>query len=269
MKTFYSSRLRTFLAMIILASATVSSSMAAPVVKDWKTVRIGIDSFNPPFSSIDPDQGPNGFDVAMARTLCERIKARCDFVPAARGALLGDLMARRSDAVIASMAITDERRKTVDFTDKYYTITGRFAVSRTSGIADVSTEKMRGKAIGAAEGSPFATYVTEVYGAKGAIVKLYRTDSEAEADLRAGRLAVVFGSAIRLYRWFDEGTSGQCCRFVGPEIRSPKVLGEGAGIAIRKEDGDLRELFNRAIADILRDGTYEKVNAMYFNFLIY
>jgi polar amino acid transport system substrate-binding protein len=249
--------------------SSTERAIAAPAAKDWKTVRIGIDGFNPPFSSIDPDQGPAGFDVAIAKALCDRIKARCDFVPAARGALLGDLQTRRSDAVVASLAITDERRKTVDFTDKYYTLTARFAVARTSGLTDVSIDTLRGKMIGAVEGSTFATYLTDIYGAKGAIIKLYHTDAEAESDLRSGHVSAVFGSSIQLYRWFEDGPGGRCCRFVGPEIRSPKILGDGAGIAIRKEDGDLRELFNKALADILRDGTYEKINAMYFNFLIY
>jgi polar amino acid transport system substrate-binding protein len=142
-------------------------------------------------------------------------------------------------------------------------------ISRTSALTAISPEALRGKSVGAIEGTQYATYLADVYAPKGATVKLYRTEADARTDLRDGNIAALFGGAIRLYRWLDEGASGRCCRFLGPSVRSPKILGEGAGIAIRKEDGDLREMFNRALADILRDGTYDKINAMYFNFLIY
>ena len=262
-------RLIRFGAMACIAGLLAVPSLAAPPLKDWRTVRIGIDSANPPFSSVSPDQVPSGFDVAIAKALCDHMKVTCIFVPEARDALLPALLLRRSDAVVSSVLITEDGKKAVDFTDKYYSMAARFAVTTASGLTDISPDAMQSKSVGAVQGSRFAVYLTEVYAPKGAIVKLYKTEAEAFADMRDGRLNALLGGAIRLYRWFDEGTGGRCCRFAGPDIRNLKYLGEGAGIAIRKEDGELRDMFNKALADILRDGTYEKVNAGYFNFLVY
>ncbi len=255
--------------VVLAIGGGAAPTRAAPLVRDWKTVRIGIDTFDPPFSTIDPEQGPAGFDVAIAKTLCDRMKVHCEFVPATRDALVADLLARRSDAVVASLPMTDDLRRTVDFTDRYHSSSGRFVTTAIGGLTDTSPESLRNKAVGALAGSRFATYLNDAYGPHGTIVKLYKTETEAYADLREGRISAYFGSAIRLYHWFSDGTGGRCCRFVGPDVRNPHALGNGAGIAVRKEDGDLRDMFNKALADILRDGTYEKVNAAYFTFLIY
>jgi polar amino acid transport system substrate-binding protein len=257
------SRLPAALVVSIVATAVLLiATVGAAEARDWRMVRIGIDRSNPPFSSLDSDQVPAGFDVAIAQALCDRMKVTCQFVADARDALIPDLIAHKTDAVVASLVITEELKKTVDFTDKYYTISARFVTSVTSGLTDNSADAMHGKTVGAVAGSRYAAYLTEVYAPKGVAVKLYRTEAE-------GRIAAILASPFGLYHWFETGSGGRCCAFLGPDVRSIRYFGEGAGIAIRREDGDLRDMFNRALADTLRDGTYEKINAMYFNFLVY
>jgi polar amino acid transport system substrate-binding protein len=253
----------------VIVSGPDTLTAAPAQTREWKTVRIGIDTANQPFSSIDPSLVPSGFDVSIARALCDRMKVKCDFVAATRAALVPDLLARKTDAVVASLAITEDSRKLIEFTDRYEALAARFVTGRTTAVTTVAPETMQGKTIGARVGSRYAAYLAEAFASKGVTIKLFNTDAEAEAELAGGRISAVLGGAVELYRWFEAGSGGRCCRFVAQEVRAPKTLGDGAGIGVRKEDGELRGMFNKALADILRDGTYEKINAGYFNFLIY
>ncbi len=261
--------LRKWALILLIVFADHSVVLAASSAKDWKVVRIGIDAYNAPFSSVDSALIPNGFDIDIAKALCSRMSVTCEFVPASREALLPNLLLRRIDAVLSAAAVTDDQRNTLSFSNKYYSLEGRFVVNRTSDSVDTSPEALRGKVVGAVAGTPYASYVSNVYGSKGIAVKLYKSEPDAFTDLRDGRLSLLLGGSVPLYHWFKEGNASRCCRFLGQSIRNTKYLGDGAGIAVRKEDADLATLFNKAIEDILRDGTYEKINAVYFDFFVY
>jgi polar amino acid transport system substrate-binding protein len=257
------------LAMAIAALMSQPADAAGVSPKDLKTLRIGIDRSHVPFIWIDPEQGPQGFDVEIAKALCARLQASCTFVADTRDALIGNLLARRTDAVVASLPITDDARKTVEFTDRYEALAARFVVPRGSGLADPSPETLKGKTVGVLTNSRFAHYLEAVYGPHGVTIKAVPSSDALHSELQAGRIDAILGDAAELYRWFDAGTGGRCCRFTGDAIRGNKWLGDGGGIAVRREDVALRDALNRALGDILRDGSYEKLNAAYFPFLLY
>ena len=93
---------------------------------------------------------------------------------------------------------------------------------------------------------------------------------DAIADIKAGRLDAVLGGALVLADWLDSpDRGGSCCAFAGPDLKDPAWFGDGAGIAIRKEDTDLVEMFNAALKDIIADGTYKTINDKYFKVSVY
>mgnify|MGYP001767220339 CR=1 FL=1 len=100
-------------------------------------------------------------------------------------------------------------------------------------------------------------------------MKLYPTQDEANADLVGGRLDLVLADSVVLYEWMEKTDDGKCCKFVGNPIKDVKYFGEGAGIAIRKDEPELKEMFNKAIKDIIANGTYQKINDKYFPFSVY
>lgn len=256
--------------LIALVCTLLSAlALAAPPAKDTKSLRIGIDRAHPPFSWIDPEQGPQGFDVAIARALCARLQTQCEFVADTREALIGNLLARRTDAVVASLPITEEAKKIVDFTDRYEASPGRFVMAHSTDVAEPSPETMKNKSVGVLAASRYLRYLDAVYAPHGAIVRALPTVEALHAELQAGRVQAIFGDPIELYRWFEAGAGARCCRFVGGAVSDAKYLGDGAGIAVRREDQGLRDALNRAIADIRRDGSYEKLNAAYLPFFLY
>jgi lysine-arginine-ornithine-binding protein len=243
------------------AAFIAATGMAA--AKDWTTVRIGTEGAYAPFNFIDANNQLQGFDVDIAKAVCEKMKAECTFVAQDWDGIIPALLAGKFDAIVASMSITDERKEKVAFTDRYYTTPGNFVVPTTSTITDTSPASLKGKVIGAQSATTAAAYLEEKY--KDSDIKLYATQDEANADLAAGRLDAGLADKFVLYPWL-QSEAGKCCKFVGEDMMD--VNPQGQGIAVRKEDTELLGKLNTALKEIKADGTYKKINAKYFPFSI-
>ena len=240
------------------------------VAKDWTSIRIATEGAYPPFNEIDTSGQLKGFDIDIAKALCEKIGAKCSFVAQEWSGIIPGLLAGKYDAIVASMSITDERKKSVLFTVPYYSSPPVMIGSKASKIADWTPKGMKGKAIGAQASTTHATFLEDEYRPEGVEIRLYETQDEANDDLKAGRIDGVVAERIVLSEWMKK-PDGACCE-VKLAIDADKyrqIFGEGAGIAVRKGDADLAERLNDAIAVIVKDGTYRTINVKYFDFSIY
>lgn len=250
----------------LLAAAGIAlAAYTGAAMADMK-VRIGTEGAYPPFNYKDASGELKGFDIDIAKALCAEMKAECSFVAQDWDGIIPALIAKKYDAIIASMSITEERKKKVDFTNKYYSTPAKFIVDKKSGITDVTPAGLKGKTIGAQGSTIHSNYLEDLY--KGSTIKLYKTQDEANADLAAGRLDAILADSAVLLEWLKK-KEGSCCQFTGPDFNEEKYFGVGAGIAVRKGDDKLREAFNKAIAAILKNGTYKKINDKYFPFSVY
>jgi polar amino acid transport system substrate-binding protein len=248
----------------LIAAALAASLLALGAAQaEMKTVRIGTEGAYPPFNGIDSSGQLIGFDIDIGKALCAKMKVECTFVAQDWDGIIPALLAGKFDAIIASMSITDERKQKVAFTDRYYTTPGTFVAPANSTITDVSPGGLKGKVIGAQSSTTGANYLEAKY--KDSEVKLYPTQDEANADLTAGRLDVGLADKFVLYEWLKTD-AGKCCKFVGQDMMD--VNPDGQGIAVRKEDNELREALNKALKEIKADGTYKSINAKYFPFSI-
>lgn len=250
----------------LLAAAGIALAALSGAANAEMKVRIGTEGAYPPFNFKDASGELKGFDIDIAKALCAEMKAECTFVAQDWDGIIPALIAKKYDAIIASMSITEERKKKVDFTDKYYSTPAKFIVDKKSGIADVSAEAMKGKTIGTQGSTIHANFLEDLY--KGSTIKLYKTQDEANADLASGRLDAVLADSAVLLEWMKT-KDGKCCKFTGPNFTDVKYFGVGAGIAVRKGENELREAFNKAIKGILANGTYKKINDKYFPFSVY
>lgn len=250
------------LALAALATAVMSGSAFAA---DWSKIRIGTEGAYKPFNYMDSSGELQGFDIDIAKALCAEMKAECSFVAQDWDGIIPALLAKKYDVIIASMSITDERKKKVDFTDKYYNTPAKFVAKKGSGMTDTSPAGMKGKTIGAQSSTTHSTYLEDNY--KDSTVKLYATQDEANADLAAGRLDAVLADSVVILAWL--GGDGSCCEHVGETHNDPKWFGLGAGMAVRKGEDELTTKLNTALAAILENGTYKKINDKYFPFSVY
>lgn len=249
------------MAMVILFSAVTVQA------KDWKTIRIGVEGAYPPFSWTTPDGKLEGFDIDIAKALVKAMGADVKLVAQDWDGIIPALMARKYDAIVASMSITEERKKKVAFTNKYYQTPAKFACKKGL-IPKFSKAALKGKTVGVQRATIHDSYLTDNYG-KDVKIKRYGTQDEAYLDLTAGRLDLILADSIAVSDGFLKKPEGKDYEFVGPDLVDPRWFGEGAGIAIRKKDKDLVEMFNKAIDQIRADGTYKKIQDKYFDFNVY
>ncbi|MDC0948552.1 ABC transporter substrate-binding protein [Gammaproteobacteria bacterium] len=252
--------LKTLIPAALLAA---SSLMQA---NDWTSVRIGVEGAYPPFSSVNEDGELFGFDIDIANALCEEMKAECTLVTQDWDGIIPALLAKKYDAIIASMSITEERMKKVAFTNKYYSTPAKFVQKKG---ADITVE--RGGLDGVRVGVQRATIHDDFLSGEfpNAEIVRYATQEEANLDMGSGRVDLLLADSVALDGGLLQTDAGADFEFTGPGFTDEKYFGVGAGIAIRKEDQDLVEKFNAAIVAIRANGVYESIQSKYFDFNVY
>ena len=234
---------------------------------EWNKIRIGVEGAYPPFSSVEKDGTLKGFDIDIAMALCEEIGAECVLIPQDWDGIIPALMARKYDAIIASMSITEERKKKVAFSDKYYNTPAKFARKKGSGVA-ISKAGLKGKTVGVQRATIHDNFITGEFG-DSVEIKRYGTQDEAYLDAISGRVDLLLADSIAMEAGFLKTDQGKGWEFVGPGYSDPKYFGVGAGIAVRKSDGELAKLFSLAIKVIRSNGVYHMINGKYFAFDVY
>jgi polar amino acid transport system substrate-binding protein len=252
---------RRLAAMAAVATAALVFSFTQGFAED-KVVRIGTEGAYPPFNFIDQSGKLAGFDIDIGLALCEKMQVKCELVAQDWDGIIPALVAGKYDVIIASMFITEERKKVVSFTDPYYAAAMTHVVAKGSNIKEFTDKALAGKAVGAQSSTTQAEYIQKTY--PSADIRLYKTQDEANLDMANGRLDVMVGDVIPLLDWTTKTEDGKCCELTGAPITDKAFVGEGVGMAVRKEDNELREKLNKALADILADGTYKKINDKYF-----
>ncbi len=228
-----------------------------------ETLKIATEGAYPPFNYVDSNNQLHGFDVDIANALCKQMKVECQIVAQDWEGIIPALLAKKYDAVVASMIATDERKKKIAFSNHYYRTPLSVAVPKDSDITDAQTN-FKGRTVGAQASSTQAIYAEDHYGPAGADVKFYPTLDEANSDLAAGRVDGVIADKFPLLAW-AESTGKDCCKIIG-DVNGTTA---DASIAVRKEDNALRERLNKALDAIVADGTYKQISSRYFAFDIY
>jgi arginine/ornithine transport system substrate-binding protein len=256
--------MKKLIAVAVVAMMILGTSVSA---NEWNKIRVGVEGAYPPFSEVAPDGTLKGFDIDIAMALCEEIGAECVLVPQDWDGIIPALLARKYDAIIASMSITEERKKKVAFSEKYYNTPAKFARKKGSGIT-ISKAGLKGKIVGVQRATTHDNFITGEFG-DSVEIKRYGTQDEAYLDAIAGRVDLLLADSIAMDDGFLKTDKGKGWEFVGPGYSDPKYFGVGAGIAVRKSDGELAKLFSLAIKVIRSNGVYHRINGKYFAFDVY
>ena len=246
----------------ILTAAVLAAGFATSTAAE---VRLGLDSSNyDPFYSRSASGEWSGWEIEIGDAICAAMKEECVWVPIAWDGIIPALTAKKIDAIFGSMSITDERKKTINFSDKYYNTPAALIAPKNLKIE--SAADLKGKNIGVQVSSTHENYANANFAADSNI-KIYQDFNEHNFDLVAGRIDAVVADSLALSP-FLESADGGCCE-VKMILNDDAIFGIGVGAGIRKEDTELLAKFNAAIKQIREDGTYDKISAKYFNFDIY
>jgi lysine-arginine-ornithine-binding protein len=252
--------------LIAILSVFVALFSLSANAADKRKVVLGTEGAYAPFNFTDDKGQLAGFDIEIGNALCEAMNAECTWVTSDWDGIIPALLAKKFDAILASMSITEDRKKKIDFTSKYYTSPVSFVVDKNSAVA-LFASGLKGKAIGVQSGTVTENLVNGLFG-KIADVKAYKTQEEANLDFLSGRVDLVAADSFVVDE-FLATEDGKGATLFGSSIDDTKYLGEGIGIGVRKGDDDLKKALNDAIAKIRADGTYQKINDKYFKFDVY
>lgn len=257
----------TFAKALLGATAAIALSVgAAHAESHAMTIKIGTEGAYPPFNNLEANGDLVGFDIDIANALCAEMKANCEFVTQDWDGIIPALLDGKFDAIIASMSITEERKEKVDFSNKYYNTPPAIAVPKDSDITEATDAALAGKVLGAQSSTTHSNYAEEKLGS--AELRLYPTPDEYKLDIANGRIDGVIDDVIVLGEWLKT-EDGACCKILGTLTPDPVINGEGAGIALRKGEDELREKFNAAIEAIRANGVYKEINDKYFDVDVY
>lgn len=216
----------------------------------------------PPFNYAAADGNPAGFNIELARMICEELKVDCTVQMRRFDTLIDTLNENKADAVIASIAVSPETRKRVDFSDPYYRPVARFAAQRDAIKGPVTPENLEGKTIAVVAGTAHEAYLKALF--TGAQVKSYPTAEEARSALQRREADLLFGNGFSLAFWLNGTESANCCAFAGGPFVESRFFGEGIGIAVKKGNDVLRQAINWALFRLWEKGKFADLWLKYF-----
>ncbi|MCA8881414.1 MAG: transporter substrate-binding domain-containing protein [Rhodobacteraceae bacterium] len=241
----------------LVAVSAISAGL--PAVAQDKLV-VGTEASYKPFAYVLPSGELTGFDVDITYALCKQMGVECTISNQSFDGLIPALNAKKIDAIIASMFITEDRLKAIDFAGPYYVTPGLFIGEKGAGL-ELSPDALRRKTIGVQRGTTMADYVKDKL--PKARIQYYDTFDAATLDLVSNRIDLVFADSVVIDE-FLASPDGANYEQVGEPVYDP-ILGEGAGIGIRKGDDDLKTKFNDALAAIIASGEYAEINKKYMS----
>jgi len=251
-------KLLTALSLSVIAFGS-SSAMAE--------LRLGIDSAPyAPFYEADTNGNFVGWEIEIGDAICAAMEEECTWVPVAWDGIIPALLAKKIDAIVGSMSITEERMKTISFSDKYYN-TPASIVAMKSMDMDGTPESVAGKIIGVQVSTTHQNYVQSHFEDVADSVKVYQDFNEHNQDLLAGRVDMVVADSLAMSDFLNS-PEGQDFE-IKADLADDAIFGPGVGAGIRQEDTELVEKFNAAIQQIRDDGSYAEISAKYFDFDIY
>jgi polar amino acid transport system substrate-binding protein len=216
----------------------------------------------PPFNYAGPDGNPLGFNVDLARLICEEMKVACTVQMRRFDMLFSSLAENRGDAAIASIAVTDDARKRADFSDPYYRPVARFVGLRSAPLDNVTPERLEARKVAVVAGTAHEAYLRALF--TEVDIRRYRNDDETREALKRKDVDLLFGDGFALASWLNGTDSNNCCAFQGGPFTETRYFGEGIGIAVKKNNDTLRLAFNWALFRLWEKGRFIDLWLRYF-----
>ena len=267
-----------------LISLLALSLLSLASITNAKSIRIGTEGAYPPWNNLDSAGELEGAEIDFGNEACKRMGVDCEWITQDWDGIIPALLNGKYDIIVAGMSITEERKQKVNFTTGYMTDGARFAVLKGSGLSDLSIAGMAkvnlnnagGKeqaAIGqlnaAMDGKTVCVQSSTIHQnfveqhMVGAVqMKLYQTVDDHNLDLATGRCDAILADVGSIIDFMDSDGVVDVA-FTGPTF-SGGVFGDGVGGAVRKEDTDILEMWNKAIAEMSADGTTAEITKKWF-----
>ena len=236
--------------------------LVRPPLSGVRAIRFLTTDDYPPMNFALADGSLNGFNVDIARAICRELDIGCTIQARAWDTLVDSLASGKGDAVIASIAPSNAVRAEIDFSAPYYKTPARFVARRDAAPFATTAAGLKGQTVGVVAGSAHQAYLSLFF--PGASPKLFKSPIELENALKSNDVAVAFADGLTISLWLNGEESSNCCAFRGGPYLESRFFGEGVGIAVRKDDQELRQAFDWALARLMKNGVYSEIYLKYF-----
>ncbi|UWS31443.1 ABC transporter substrate-binding protein [Erwinia pyrifoliae] len=245
-----------------LAALALMAGCSLTAQAKIEQVRFAVDASYPPFESKTPKGELVGFDIDLGNALCAQMQANCVWVESQFDGMIPALKARKFDAILSDMGITEERLKQINFTVPLYDTHTQLIARKGSGLLPTA-DSLKGKSVGVEQGTVQERYALAKWQPHGVNVVAYGDQAQVENDLVSGRLDVVFTDAAQAAIGFLKHPQGQDFELAGPIVQDP-IIGPGTAIGLRKGDDELKTALDNAFAEIKKNGTFDQIQKKYF-----
>lgn len=233
------------LAFVGLGIAPLSASAdELAEIKDRGVLRIAMSGQYPPFNFVNEQNKVVGFDPAIGTEIAKRMGLEVEIVTTAWDGIIGGLLASKYDAVVGSMSITEERDKVIDFVGPYYNT--KRAIFTKSGSEITSVAQLNEAKVGVTLGETHEQWARE----QGYNINTYKGLPELLLELDNGRVDAIVNDSIPVMLAMKAG------QYDLAMVSDPAAEPIGAGIAIREGNPDLAAAMQKALDDMMEDGTY-------------
>lgn len=248
------------LAVMLSVSAGFGATASA---SDWQELKIGIEPGYAPFEYKNAQGDIVGFDADVMTEICKKLQAKCVWVEQSFDSLIPALVARKIQLIHSSMQITPQRKKVLAFSEPIYGIPTQLMARKDSGLLP-TVDALKGKRVGALQGSTQETYAKQKWGSKGVQIVSYQDQNQTFADLTAGRLDAAIIEKPNGQSGFLSKPEGSNFAFLGEAITDDEALTGEIAIGMRKSDDKLKQAVDSALAQLQQDGTVTKIAEKYF-----
>jgi len=248
-----------------------------------KTIKIATEGAYAPWNLTGAGGKLEGFEIDLANDLCGRMKVKCEIIAQDWDGIIPALQAKKYDAIMAGMNITDKRLEVINFSQAYAATPHGWGVMKDSPLAKlagtgttVSFEKdpegakkaieawkplLKGKTVGV-QGSTVNSQFLETYLKDVIQIREYKTTEQHDLDLTAGRIDAIFAGYGALSAT-QEKPEFKNMMVAGTGMRGG-LLGRGVAVGMRKDDAELKAMFDKAIQAAIADGTIPKLSQKWF-----
>lgn len=237
-----------------------------PDLANLRVIRFLTEDDYPPLNFAAEDGKLAGFNVDLARAICDVLRLACTIQARRWDSLLESLKEGRGDAVIASLRITPSLRAQFGFSQAYLKTPARFAAKSALRL-DPGAASLAGRSVAVVAASAHEAYLRAFFPA--ARLKPFETLEAAQRALRAGEVDLLFADGLTLSLWLNGEEGAACCAFVGGPYTESRFFGEGVGIATRPDDVLLRRALDYALYRVAEKGSFAEIYLRYFPISFY
>ncbi len=257
----------------IAAAALAASTVLMSASAQAENLRVGMECTYAPFNYRTAEGELTGYDVDVAKGVGEIIGADLEFVCQKWDGMIPALLANKFDLIVASMSITEKRKKKMDFSEPYRVSIGRFVGAKSKGhdlfdeAGAPKLDNFDGVKVGVERASTYWEWIQDKI--PGADVQIYDSNEAMFLDLRNGRVDAIITNPMKAYLKFLSQEDGSDYEFVSPALNEEEYFGIGVGIGLRQGNDELRDRLDAAVVQLAKDGSLERYALKYFPFSIH